>query len=142
MGNVNARAQAGWLRHSRSAFDFVMVLENPSGQTVQLNGIGTRHSINIDTDGNLVNSPNVHVSFHETEFNEAITEQGVTFKPIRHMATISLKGHFVYFPDSSGVVFKYRIQEYWPDTTVGMIICMCQVTERTTFESVQNVCNS
>lgn len=147
MGDVGNKAKAGWLRHSRSAFSVDggvtknILLENSQGQQVSIAGIYTRHSINFDTDGNVVNSPNIHMSFHEEEFNAEVIAQGVSFKEIRNQDVISLQGFFAYFADSSGTVFKYKVQEYWPDTTVGMIVCMCEVTEKTTFNSLKDVCN-
>ena len=143
MGDVGNKAKAGWLRHSRSAFSVDggttknIVLENGQGEKVSIAGIVTRHSINFDSDGNVVNSPNVHMSFHEDELAASIVDQAVTFRPIRNKDVVSLQNHYAYFADSSGTVFKYHIQEYWPDQTVGMVVCMCEATEKTTFKSLE-----
>ena len=81
-------------------------------------GLANKHNIGIDSEGNLMNSKNAHVSVAE----KLLTDTGY---PVRNAdGEVDIKGHRVDYIDSTGVSKKYVIQESFPDETVGMIVCI------------------
>lgn len=86
--------------------------------TIQILGEATKHHINIDSDGLPVNTKNVHIFISEDD----LVAQNY---PVRNKKNeVSLKGHLVSFPDSTGEVKNYVINETAPDESLGLIICI------------------
>lgn len=94
-------------------------IETPSGsQNVDIVGLATKHHIGIDADGNLVNTKNTHITFAE----KLLTD--VSY-PVRNSnGEVALFNHRVNYADSTGTIKKYVIREWFPDETVGMIVCI------------------
>lgn len=113
-----AKASIKRITTDTNGFGVSMVLIAPSGATVTIAGLHTKHHINVDTDGNPVNSKNAHVSISE----EVLTALGY---PVRNAdREVNLKGHRVNVADSTGMVKNYVIQEWFPDESVGLIVCI------------------
>lgn len=124
--NILQKAKADWRKLSQSAFDLELTFTNPDGETATIKGIGTRHSLSMDTDGMPVNMPNNHVTFCEELIQEAnadyiIREPG--------SEEVKMTGHRVAFADSTGTVQEHIIKQAWPDQTVGMVVCILENEE-------------
>ncbi len=100
-------------------FEENITLETPSSDLiVNITGFATKHHINFDSDGLPINSKNVHICISETDL------VGLSY-PVRNAKSeISLKGHFVTFKDSSGLDRNYKVNENYPDETLGLIVCI------------------
>jgi hypothetical protein len=84
--------------------------------TITINGLHTKHHLGVDTDGNRANVKNAHISFAESL---------MIGYPIRNAAgEVNLAGHKVTVKDSTGVDLQYIIREWYPDETVGLIVCI------------------
>lgn len=98
-------------------FEETITLITPSkDKTLTLTGFATKHHINFDSDGNQINSKNVHICISESDLV-------ANSYPVRNAKNeISLLKHLVSFPDSSGVVKDYVVKENYPDETLGLIV--------------------
>ena len=100
-------------------FEESITITTPSrDKTISLTGFATKHFINFDSDGNPINSKNVHICIDES----VLVSQGY---PVRNAKTeVTLLNHIVTYPDSTGIVKKYIIRENFPDETLGLIVCI------------------
>lgn len=100
----------------------------PSGETETINGLHTRHFIAIEQrEGNFsqqygtlstrANTRNAHISFSELLLSE-------TGYPVRIDNEVNLKGHKCKARDNSGLLRTYVIMEWYPDETIGLIVCI------------------
>lgn len=109
-----------WQRFTSDAngFGVAITITSLQNDVVELVGLATKHHIGIDTDGNLVNTKNAHVSFAEKLLTDANY-------PVRDASgEVNLKGHKIAYKDSTGNSKNYIIREWFPDETVGMITCI------------------
>lgn len=104
---------------TRGGFEENITLKSADGlKTIETTGFVSKHWINFDTDGNGVNTKNAHICIDE----DLLTEGGY---PVRNSdKEVHLKGHKVSTPDSSGVIKEYVIKEWFPDETLGLIVCI------------------
>lgn len=104
---------------SNGGFEEDIELVTPSkDKTLLLTGFATKHHINFDSDGNPINSKNVHICIDES----VLVANGY---PVRNeKGEIFLKNHQVSFSDSSGIVKTYVVRENFPDETLGLIVCI------------------
>jgi hypothetical protein len=114
------RARSDWKRFSSAGgFEVDLTFETPSGGTsVTVQGIGIKHHLSIDTDGQNVNALNSHISVCE----ELLVEAGYPTRDSDEI--VSLYGHKVSFEDSTGIEKSYFINQSYPDETVGIITCI------------------
>lgn len=95
-----------------------MTFTAPDSTTATINGIHSKHHLGVDTDGNMVNSKKAHVSFSE----KFLTDLGY---PVRNAAgEVALTGHKVSVKDSTGIVKNYIMFSFFPDETIGLIVCI------------------
>lgn len=96
-----------------------ITLTSADGLTVlETTGWNTKHWINFDTDGNSVNSKNAHISLSESLLAESNY-------PVRNSSgEVYLKKHRVSVSDSTGNVKEYVITEWFPNETLGIIVCI------------------
>lgn len=88
--------------------------------TVNFIGLHTKHHLGIDTEGNQVNTKNAHIAISEQE----LIDKSPLY-PIRNAnKEVDLKGHKVIVKDSTGVNKNYVIREWYPDETIGLIVCI------------------
>ena len=116
------QATDDWQRFSSDTdlFGTSIDFEAPTSETATVVGIATKHNIGIDTEGNLINTKNAHISIAE----KLLTDAGY---PVRDTnGEVSLKGHRVDYVDSTGISKKHVIQQSFPDETVGMIVCILE----------------
>lgn len=102
---------------TNGGFEENMTIVTPCrDKSLELTGFATKHFINFDTDGNSVNSKNVHICISEDVL-------AANNYPVRNAkGEISLQKHLVSFPDSSGVLKSYVVREGFPDETLGLIV--------------------
>ena len=130
------KAKEDWQRYTSNTNEFgvAITLTSLQNDILELVGLATKHHIGIDTDGNLVNTKNAHVSFSEKFLTD------VSY-PVRDVSgEVNLKGHKVTYSDSTGNPRTYVIREWFPDETVGMITCILgdYITETNVFDITFN----
>jgi len=77
-----------------------------------------KHHISIDTDGQVANTKNVHITVSE----QLLIDESY---PTRNVAgEVALKRHRIQYADSTGNQKDYIVREIFPDETVGMITCI------------------
>lgn len=96
-----------------------MITEDGS-QTINITGWAVKVSGSFDSDGNQVNTKNVHVTIDE----DVLTRLGypVRTNKKRGIVEVDLLEHKVNFADSSGVVKNYIVRENIPDENLGLIL--------------------
>jgi hypothetical protein len=102
-------------------FGVEMTLTTPDDVvSADIDGLHSKHHLAIDTDGNQVNSKSAHISFSEQE----LIDKEPTY-PIRNAnGEVDLKGHKVTVKDSTGIDKNYVVREWFPDETIGLIVCI------------------
>lgn len=115
------RAKNDWQRFTSnpSEWGVSISIETPAHTNItEITGLATKHHIGIDSDGNLVNAKNAHISFSE----QLLTDVAY---PVRDASgEVNLEGHVVKWADSTGLVKNYVIREFHQDETVGVIVCI------------------
>jgi len=92
----------------------------PDESTATVVVLHSKHRISVDGDGVPVNSKNSHIS---------VSEQLLTALdyPVRDdNGEVNLSGHTVAIKDSTGTTMNYLISEWFPDETIGLIVCILQ----------------
>lgn len=121
-GGILQAARADFKKFiTTGGFQEEIILSTPDGSTViNTTGLATKHHINFDTDGNPVNSKNVHICIDESD----LVAKGYT---VRNSAKeVALLNHLVSFPDNTGIIKNYKIRETLPDETLGGIVCLLE----------------
>lgn len=92
---------------------------NPTASlVVTIQGRSVKHHTSYDDEGNKINTRIASVSFSE----KAMIDVGYS---IRNTAgEVSMKKHLVEVKDSTGTLVKYRIEQWFPDETIGMVVCI------------------
>lgn len=115
-----AQAKADWqaITSNTDEWGVSMTLLAPTSETATIKGLHTKHHLGIDTEGRPVNTKNAHVSFSE----KLLTDAGY---PVRNAAgEVYLKDHRVTVKDSTGNDAIYVIRQWFPDETIGVIVCI------------------
>lgn len=104
---------------TKGGFEENIILKSADGfNTLETTGFVSKHWINFDTDGNAANSKNAHICV-----DEDLLVAGNY--PVRNSDNeVFLRDHRVTAPDSSGVTKEYVIIEWFPDETLGLIVCI------------------
>lgn len=104
---------------TKGGFEEDIELVTPTmDKKLSLTGLATKHWINFDSDGNPINSKNVHICIDES----VLVANGY---PVRNSkGEINLLKHQVSFLDSSGLKRTYVVRENFPDETLGLIVCI------------------
>lgn len=87
-------------------------------KTVNIQGWAVKVSGAFDTDGNQVNTKNVHVTIDEQVLIDALYPVR-TFN--RKIKEVDFEDHIVCFADSSGEVKSYVVIQTVPDENLGLI---------------------
>lgn len=117
-GSLFERAKADAKRYiTRGGFEENITLTNPDRSvTLVFTGYATKHFISYDADGLPINAKNAHITVDESILMTAMY-------PYRNNAgEVSLKGHVVTYPESSGVLKSYVVKDQRPDQTLGLIV--------------------
>lgn len=113
-----AKADIEQITSNLDEFGIAISLTSLTNVTVDVKGLHTKHHISIDTDDNLVNTKNAHIAISE----KFLTDAGY---PVRNAAgEVSLFNHKVTVKDSTGLNKQYVIREFFPDETIGLIVCI------------------
>lgn len=104
---------------TKGGFEENISLQTANGLiSIETTGFVSKHHINFGTDGSAINAKNAHI---------CISEEELVLKayPVRNFQNeVYLLNHKVLAEDSSGVVKKYIIKEWFPDETLGLIVCI------------------
>jgi len=98
-----------------------MVFTAPDTSTVTVKGLHTKHYLGIDEEGAAVNSKTAYVSVSEQLFIDA----GFSIRDAE--GEVNLDAYKVAVADSTGSTFNYRIAQYFPDETIGLIVCFYKI---------------
>ena len=121
--NAFERAQNSIKRITSDSKGFTrdIVFSTPD-QSVEatIKGVHSKHHFTFDSTGAIISSVNTHIAFSE-EVLHALDY------PIRDInGDVNIVGHFVSVKDSTGINYTYRIQEAFPDETIGLIKCLVE----------------
>lgn len=119
-GNLLNKARRDSKKYiTKGGFQEDIVLKTTDGlTTLETTGFVSKHWVSFDTDGNSANSKNAHICLSEDELVLANY-------PVRNSQNeVHLLNHRVSTTDSSGLVKKYVIKEWYPDETLGLIVCI------------------
>jgi len=95
----------------------------PNGTIANIVGIHTKHHLGIDTDGNRVNTKNVSISFSE----QLLVDVNYPLRDANN--NVNLAGHKLRAIDSTGVLNTYIINQWFPDESIGLIVCILNELE-------------
>jgi len=110
IAQITTNKESGWAA--------VLLFTMPTAETFTINGLHSKHRITIDGEGKPDNAKNAHVSFAES----AVVALGFSIR--NSDGLVHLKDWTVRVADSTGVDFTYRIREWWPSETTGLIVCL------------------
>lgn len=121
MGLIDqAKQDIAQITSNANDFGVALKFTAPTGATASITGIHTKIHLAVDTDGLPVNSKQSHISFSE-QFLQELSY------PVRNATgEVSLRNHSVEVKDSTGVLKKYIIKQWFPDETIGLISCMAE----------------
>ncbi len=86
--------------------------------TINITGWAVKVSNSFDSDGNQVNTKNVHITIDE----DKLTALGYPVRTNKKgIAEVDLIQHYVNFADSSGLLKNYIVRENFPDENLGLI---------------------
>ncbi len=108
---------AGFTSDSKSGFAKAITFTSPTGVSVIINGITSKHYFTLDQEGKMVNAKQASIS---------VSEQLLTALsyPVRNNSNeVYLRGHKVSWMDSNSVC-QYVIREWFPDESLGLITCI------------------
>lgn len=95
-------------------FGVEMTISNGT-DSITVVGLHAKRHLMDDTDGNNISTRKSYVSFSESL---------MTGYPVRINNVVSMIGHTVTVPDSTGTRYTYVINQSYPDETVGLIVCI------------------
>lgn len=97
-------------------FGIPITFISPDQATVSVIGTAKKHHIAYDDVGNVVNSRQASVTICEQD----LTVQGY---PVRNAKQeVYLKHHTVRWADAQGTMYRYKIDEAFPDEHLGIIV--------------------
>lgn len=111
------KADAKQIMENTGDFGVVMTFVAPDNSTATVAGMHTKHRISLSPEGIPINARNAHVSVSE----ESLTALGY---PVRVGDEVEMTGHKVTVKDSTGEDKTYVIREWFPDETIGLIVCI------------------
>lgn len=93
--------------------------DHPSGiKTANIRGWAVKITGAFDTDGNQVNTKNVHITIDE----DSLKAQGYPVRTHKKkILEVDLQRHKVSFADSSGEIAHYVVTQTVPDENLGLI---------------------
>jgi hypothetical protein len=103
----------------KNGFGVDITFTAPTGEIVSVVGLAKKHHLGIDPNlGTPTNSKTASVSVSEKFLTDA------TYPVRNDGGIVSLKGHLVDVVDSTGNSEKYIIEQWFPDETIGFIVCI------------------
>ena len=96
----------------------IQLTTKDESKTVNIQGWAVKVSGAFDTDGNQVNTKNVHITIDE----QRLVDLGYPFRTFKKkIDEVDLEDHIVSFKDSSGQVKSYVVIQTVPDENLGLI---------------------
>ena len=117
---AQARADIKQITSNLGEFAVDIKLINTTNQIINTKGLHTKIHLGVDTDGNMVNAKKAHISFSE----DNILELGFSIRNAK--GEVDLRKWKADVKDSTGVVKNYSIQQWFPDETIGLIVCILE----------------
>jgi len=119
MGLIDqAKADIAQITSNLDDFAVEIKLTAPDGTEKNITGLHTKIHLGVDTDGMPVNSRKAHISFSEVN---------ITNYPMRNSrGEVDLRNHNMEVKDSTGITKKYTINQFFPDETIGLIVCIVE----------------
>jgi len=87
-----------------------------TGETASVTGLHTRHHLGVDSEGNMINSRNVHISISE----DALIAANYPYRDSND--EVDFKSHRANVIDSSGELRLYKVTQWHQDETIGLIV--------------------
>ncbi len=120
MGLVEqARKDAAQYTSDPNGFGVSIQFTAPTGEVETVNGLHKRHHLGINpATGEAKNTEQASVTVSE----QFLTDLNY---PVRNAeGDVDLQKHLVEVADSTGETIKYVIEQWFPDETVGLIVCI------------------
>lgn len=96
----------------------IEMITKDASQTINITGWAVKVSGSFDSDGNQVNTKNVHITIDES----VLTSLGYPVRTNKKgIPEVDLIGHKVNYVDSSGLLKNYIVRENFPDENLGLI---------------------
>ncbi len=100
-------------------FGVSMTFIAPDLTTLTVTGIHTKHHLGVNTEGEIINSKKASI---------AVSESKLAGYPLRNAKNeVDLNGHLVNVKDSTGTLCNYKIRQWFPDETIGLIVCILEM---------------
>lgn len=123
IAQITTDTDSGWaddivlLSPGNSSFDSSFGIT--FGASVSIKGLHSKHHLGIDLEtGNHVNEKKAHISFTEQQ----VVDLGF---PIRNAkGEVNMAKYLCKVKDSTGVLLLYVVEQWFPDETVGLIVCI------------------
>ena len=84
---------------------------------VETVGFSTNHWIEYETEGNPIDSKSIHICVDEDD----LTSKNYTLK---RNDEVDLRGHKIELSHSGGQVKTFVVDRWFPDRTLGLIVCI------------------
>lgn len=104
---------------SPGGISFDPTFDTTFGMSVSIKGLHSKHHLGIDLEtGNHINEKKAHISFTEQQ----VVALGF---PIRDASgEVNMARYLCKVKDSTGVLSLYVVEQWFPDETVGLIVCI------------------
>lgn len=89
----------------------------PTKEIANIVGLHTKHHLSLSPEGIPMNSKNASIAISEGNI-----PVGYPFRNTN--GEVRLKGHKCNVVDSTGIIKNYIIREWFPDESVGLIVCI------------------
>jgi hypothetical protein len=103
-----------------TGFAVSIILTHPNAQTATVNGLHTKHHLNVDSDGRQVSGKNASIAVSEAEILTA--NPNFPTRNIKNEA--DMKNVKVRVKDSTGSICLYIINVVFADEALGMFTCI------------------
>lgn len=101
----------------------LLTITNLENRSIIIPGLHTKHHITIDpSTGRQIGTKNAHCSFSEQLVMDGDLLGPFVIRDARN--NVAMRGFRVSAADSTGAVCEYVVNEYYPDETVGLIVCI------------------
>lgn len=111
-----ARKDIKSITTNKNDFAVDITFVNPDkSKEVTVQGIHVKHNFGIDQEGNQINTKTAHVTVSE----EVLKDAGYEIR--NSESEVDLNGHLISAKDSTGKLWQYAVQAWFPDEALGLI---------------------
>lgn len=113
------KSDVEFINSNTNDFSVLSTLRNSDNSiNITVKGIHAKHHLGITPEGVPINTRVSNIAFTEKQ----VTDHG---KSIRNsFGEVDLNGFTITVKDSTGLDKTYAIEEWYPDETVGLIVCI------------------